>query len=96
MELFAPVFRKVREHDMRTVGNGQLFFGLLRSISDALHSGEISGKIYLVLVFKTTEEPLGDAFVKIITAQVVVSGSSQYLDDAFANLDHRNIEGTAA
>ena len=75
---------------------GQLNLCLLSSFLQTLHSHTVAAQVDAVLILEGVSQVVDDALIEVIAAQVVVTGSSQYLLDAIAHLNDGYIEGTAA
>ena len=75
---------------------GQLNLGLLGSFLQTLHSNLIAGQINAFGLLELGNQVIHDSLVEVIAAQVGVTGSSQNLDDAVADVQDGHIEGAAA
>ncbi len=77
-------------------GGGELNFGLLGSLADTLHGGQIPGQIHPLRPTEFLQQIGGNRSIKIVAAQVVVTGSCENLYDTLSNFDDGDIEGAAA
>ena len=75
---------------------GQFLLGLFRRFPHTLHGGGIPAEIHMVFTLEFRHQEIGNAVVKVVTAQVVVTPGGQHFDDTLANFDNGHIEGTAA
>ena len=75
---------------------GKLFFSLFSRLFQTLHSHLIAGKVNAFRAFKFIDHILGQLVIKVIAAQMVITGSCQYFDNAVADFDNGNIECTSA
>ena len=74
----------------------QLHLGLLRRFLQALKRHPVLGEIDAVALPELGDDPLDDALVEVVTAQMRVAVGGFHLDDAFAHLENGDIEGAAA
>ena len=87
--------------DVRQVDGGllcgrQLNLGLLRSLAQTLHRHLVLGQVNAVLGLELVHEPLNDAVVPVVAAELVVAGGSQHLDNTVADFQQGHVEGAAA
>ena len=92
MQRFTFDLRDKRLHDMRGLAGRKLFLRTFRRLADPLHSRKILRQIYAGLLLKLPHDPLHKTLVKIVAAQMVVSGSGKHFYNALANLDNRYIK----
>ena len=85
-----------RQVDVRLRGGGKLLLDLLRLLPQPLHGNAVGAQINAVLVGKALHQPVHNAGVKVIAAQMVVSAGGQHLHDAVPDLDQRHIKGPTA
>ena len=96
MQRFSFDLSDKRLHDMSSITGRKFFLRTFRSFPYPLHSGEILCQIDTCLILELPHDPLYKPLIKIITAQVVISGRGQHLYDALADLDNGYIECTAS
>ena len=77
------------------VAAGKLLFRLFGFLPQTLHGHTIAGQVHPVFGAEVFHQPVHDAGVEIVAAQVVVAAGGQHLDDAVPDLDQRHIKGTA-
>ena len=77
---------------------GKLDLGLFRGVFEALQGHPIAfgGEIETLLRLELGNQPLDDALVEIVAAEVSVAVGRLDLDDAFADLEDGNVERAAA
>ena len=85
-----------RKVDVGGCGAGQLLLRLLCCFLQSLQSHLIAGKVYALGLLELVDHPLGYAVIKVIAAQSGIAVGCQNLDNAVADLDDGDIEGTAA
>ena len=84
--------------DLGLDGGGELDLGLLRGVFEALegHLVALGAEVEALLAFEFGDEPLHDALVDVVAAEVGVAVGGLDLDDAFADFEDGNVEGAAA
>ena len=75
---------------------GQLDLGLLGRLLEALQRHLVVGEVDPVVVLERGDEPVDDALVPVVAAEVGVAAGRLDLEDALADLEHRHVEGAAA
>ena len=86
-----------RQIDLRTRHSGELDLGFFSRFLESLKRHFILAEIYpSVFLRKCICDPVYNAFVKIISAETVVSGSCKYFKYAVAYFEERNVESTSA
>src|SRR5699024_7979890 len=74
---------------------GQLDLGLLRGLTQTLERHLVLGQVDAVLRLELLDQPVDDPLVPVVTTEVVVAGGGADLDDAVADVEQRDVEGTA-
>ena len=77
-------------------GGGKLNFGFFCRFPDALHGSGIPAQIQPVFLPELLDQIIGYTLIEIVTAQMVVAGGGQHLDDAGGDLQNGNVKGAAA
>ena len=75
---------------------GKLDFGVLGSLAEALEGHAILGEVDAGVVLELFDEPVHDAPVPVVAAEVGITIGGFDFEDAVAELEDRDIEGTAA
>ncbi|EON32595.1 NAD-specific glutamate dehydrogenase [Gordonia terrae C-6] len=73
----------------------ELDLGLLGGLTQTLQGHLVLGQVDAVLALELLHEPVDDALIPVVTTEVVVTGGRADLDDAVADLEQRDVEGTA-
>ena len=84
--------------DLGFDGGGELDLGLFGGVLEALqgHFVALGGEVEAVLFLEFGDEPIDDALVEVVAAQVGVAVGGLDLDDAFADFEDGDVEGAAA
>ncbi len=82
--------------DLGLVGEGQFPFGLLGRLLDALEGVLVPGQVVTRLPAVLLEEPLDDALVEVLAAQIGIAVGREDMEDAAADLQDGDVEGPAA
>ncbi len=84
--------------DLGFDGGRELDLGLFRGVLQALqgHLVALRGEVEAVLLLELGDEPVDDALVEVVAAQVGVAVGRLDLDDALADFEDGNIECAAA
>ena len=90
------VHRDERQHDVVALGGGKGDLGLLCLLLDALQGVRLLGDVHALAGLELCQDVVDDGVVPVITAQVRITVRGLYLEHAVADLQHGNIEGTAA
>ena len=85
-----------RQVDVGGLRAGQLLLGLLSGLFQTLHGHLVAGEVDALFGLELADHPVHDLLVEVIAAQVGVAVGGQNLDDAVADVDDGDIEGTAA
>src|SRR5207249_578990 len=91
----ARVGRDERQVDLGLQRRRQLALGLLGSLLQALHGHAILAEVDPVLLFELLADPVDDALIEIVAAEVRVAVGRLHLEDALADLEDRDVEGPA-
>ena len=75
---------------------GKLHLGLFGGFLEALEGHLVLRKIDAVFLLELADDPIDDALVDIVAAQVGVAVGGLDFDHAFADFENRDIEGAAA
>lgn len=94
VEVDALKERVERDRDLRRRGEGAL--GALTSGAETTEGTRIRREVLLVLVIETLRDAVQETVVKVLTAEVSVSGGRFDLEDALFDREKRYIEGTSA
>ena len=86
----------VRQVDVRGGNAGQLDFCLLGSLTQTLHCDLIAGQVDALCLLELVDEVLGDACIKVVAAEAVVTCGCKNFDNTVADLENGDIEGAAA
>ena len=88
--------RDVGQVDLRLGRAGQLDLGLLRGLPQPLQRHLVLGQVGAVAVLEVLDQPVHDALVPVVAAEVVVTAGRLHLDHAVADLEQGHVEGAAA
>ena len=79
-------------------GCGQLDFGLFGGVPEPLqgHLVALRGQVQPLLLLELGNQPLDDALVKVVAAQVGIAVGGLDFDDAFADFKNGDVEGAPA
>ena len=84
------------EGDGGVGGGGELHLGLLGSLGETLQRLLVLHEVHALSLLEVGGEPLDDALVKVVAAEEGVTRGGEHLEDAVANLEDGDVEGTAA
>src|SRR5579884_3703806 len=73
---------------------GKLFLGLLGGLFQALQGHAVLAQVDAILAAELIGQPVDNALVEVITTQVRVTVGTLHLEDAFAEFEDGDIEGT--
>ena len=90
------VRRDERQVDGSGSHAGQFDLGFLGRLFQALSRHFILAQVHAVLFLELIGQPVDDAFVEVVAAQVCVTGRGQNLGHAVAHLDDGHVERTTA
>ena len=82
--------------DLGLHGGGELDLGLLRGFLEALDGHLVLGQVDAGFPAELLHDPVLDALVEIVAAEVRVAVGGLDLDDALADLEDGDVEGAAA
>ena len=85
-----------RQVDLRLHHRRQLHLGLLRGLAQTLQRHAVLAQIDAVGVLELRDDPLDDALIEVVAAEVRVAVGRLDLDDALADFENRDVEGAAA
>ena len=88
--------RDERQVDVGFHRRRELDLGLLRAFLQALERHAVLREIDAVALLELADQPLDDAIVEIVAAEVRVAVGGLHFDDAFAHFEHGDVEGAAA
>ena len=78
-------------------GAGELALGLLRRVAEPLQRHLVLAQVdAAVLLGEVEGEPVHDAAVEVLAAEVGVAADGDHVVDALADVEHRDVEGAAA
>ena len=75
---------------------GELDLGLLGRLVEALQRHRVLAQVDAVVALELRHHPVDDGLVEVVAAEVVVARGGLDLEDALAQLEHRDVEGAAA
>jgi hypothetical protein len=75
---------------------GQLDFRFFGRLAQALNRLAVLSKVNALVFLELFDEPIDDALVPVVAAQVGVAVGGQYFDHAIAYFENGDIERTAA
>ena len=90
------VDRDVRQVDLGRRRRRQLDLGLLGRFLEALEGLLVLGQIDALVLLELRQQPVDDALVEVVAAQVRVTVGRLHLEDAVAQLEDRDVERAAA
>ena len=82
--------------DLGVLHRGQLDLGLLGGLLESLHGHLVLREVDALGVLELGHQPLDDLVVPVVTAELGVARGGLDLEDALADLEHRDVEGPAA
>ena len=85
-----------RQVDVGLHHRGELHLGLLRRFLQALQRHPILAEIDAVALPELGDDPLDDALIEVVAAEVRVAVGRLHLDDALADFENRDVERAAA
>ena len=85
-----------REVDLALLGRRELALGLLGRLLQALQRHAVLGQVDPLVAAELLDQPLDQALVEVVAAEVGVAVGRLDLDDALADLEDRDVEGAAA
>ena len=77
-------------------GRGQLDLGLLGGLLEALERLLVLGQVDALVLLELGQQPIDDALVEVVAAEVRVTVGGLDLEDAVAQLEDRDVERAAA
>ena len=89
------VNRDVRQIDIGLLGGGQLNLCLLCSLAQTLHGALILGQVNALGGLEAVYQPVNDALIPVIAAQLVIAGGCHNLNHAIADFQQGDVEGAA-
>jgi hypothetical protein len=95
---FGPVASagEERQVDLRLADRRQLDLGLLRRLLEALDDHLVLGHVEAGVLLELGDQPIHDARVDVVAAEVGVAVGRHDLDHLVAHLEVRDVEGAAA
>jgi hypothetical protein len=85
-----------RQVDVRALRARQLALGLFRGFLQALEGHRVLGQVDAVLLLELRHQPIHDALVEVVAAQVRVAVGGLHLEHAVADFQHGDVERAAA
>ena len=82
--------------DLRLRRRGELDLGLLGGLLEALQGDPVLRQVDALVLLELLAQPVDDALVEVVTAQVGVAVGRAHLEDALGQLQDRDVEGAAA
>src|SRR6185436_10621713 len=82
--------------DFRLHRRGEFDLGLFSGLLQTLERHFVFGKIYALILLELIVNPLDQALIYVVTAQMRITIGRFHLDHAFADFKDRNVEGAAA
>ena len=82
--------------DLGLLHLGKLDLGLLAGFLDALEGHAVVAQVDALVLLELVAEPVHDALVEVIAAEVGIAGGRFHLESAVAELEDGDIEGAAA
>ena len=97
-EVLGPgrVGRDVRQVDLGRGRGRQLDLRLLGGLLEALEGLLVLGQVDALVLLELGQQPVDDALVEVVAAEVRVAVGRLDLEDALAQLQDRDVEGAAA
>ena len=92
----ARVGRDVRQVDLGRGRRGELDLGLLGGLLESLEGLRVGPQVDPLVALELGQQPLDDALVEVVAAEVRVAVGRLDLEDALAQLQDRDVEGAAA
>ena len=95
---FGPtgVRRDERQVDLRLHRRREFVLGLLRRLLQALQRHLVLAQVDALVALELVGQPVDDALVEVVTAEVRVAVGRLDLEDALAQLQDRDVERAAA
>ncbi len=85
-----------RQVDLGLLGRRKLDLGLLGRFLQALQGHAVLGQVDALVLLELLGDPVDQPLVDVVAAQVGVAVGRLHLDDVFADLQDRDVEGAAA
>jgi hypothetical protein len=82
--------------DLRLRGGGELHLGLLRRFLEPLEGHLVLAEVDALVLLELADDPLDDALVQVVAAEMGVPVRGLDLDHALADLQDGDVEGPAA
>jgi hypothetical protein len=82
--------------DVGRLGRRQLHLRLLRGLLEALERHRVLRQVDALVALELLHEPVDDALVEVVAAEVGVAVGRLHLEDALGELEHRDVVGAAA
>ena len=77
-------------------GGGKLFLRLFGFLPQALHGHAVGGQVHTVGSLEVVRQPIHDAGIEVVAAEVVIAAGGKHLHDAIADLDQGYVKSAAA
>ena len=85
-----------RQVDLRLHHRRQLHLGLLRRLAQPLQRHAVLAEVDAVALAELVDDPLDDALIEVVAAQVRVAVGRLHFDHALADFEDRDVERAAA
>src|SRR3972149_1256230 len=81
------------EVDLRLHDGGELHLRLLRALLEALQGHAVLAQVSRLALLELLDQPVHDALVEVVAAEVGVAGGGLDVEGAFADLQDGDVEG---
>ena len=98
LQVFRPVLirRDERQIDRCFLHGGELDLGFFRGLLEALKSHRVLADVDAFFLAELLGEEVDDALVPVVAAQMGVAVGAQHFEHTVADIEHRDVERTAA
>src|SRR5690606_5137423 len=90
----ARIGRDERQVDVGLLRARELDLGLLGGLLEALESHAVAAEVDALLLLEFVREPVDDHLVEVITTEVRIAVGRQHLEDAFGEIEDRDVVRT--
>src|SRR5439155_26996917 len=101
-QLYVEMFRSLlvcgneRQIDVGLYGRGELAFGLLSGLFEALQGHAVLAKVYSLVLFELVCQVINHSLIEVFAAQEGISIGGSDFKDTVAQFQNRNVEGSTA